>query len=125
MKFIDSNIIAYAFYQNQNQDNCQSILQQEEIMTDAIALVEAFNVIELQTSREMAVMAIRSILRSQLKIVDIDTNIIFEMLKKTERYKSLTCIDLIHFTVASLATCEAVISYDKDFNGLEIPRREE
>ena len=125
MRFIDANIIAYASYNNENQDHCQNILRSENNVTDTLALVEAFTIIELQMNREAAMIAIRSLLRSGLEIVDIDVNMIFETLKRGGLYKKLKFIDLLHYTVASLKKCENIISYDKDFDGLEIARVEE
>lgn len=121
MRFIDSNIIAYAFYQNEYQENCQNILRGEGI-TDTIALAEAFNIIEYESSRNMAMIAVRGILRSNIEIEDIDVNTIFEALKKADTYKKLKFIDLLHYTIASLKKCETIVSYDKDFDNLEIAR---
>ena len=67
---------------------------------------------------------IRSILRSSMEIVNIDVNALFEALRKAEQYKQLKFLDLIHFTVASLKSCDQMISYDKDFDNLEIARVE-
>jgi len=122
MKFIDSNILAYAFYNNKYQDRCQKIIKEGGII-NTINLVEAFNIIEHEISREIAIKSIRGLLKSNLKIIDADLNLIFESLKKGEKSK-LNFIDLIHYTSALLNNCETIISYDKDFNGLEIPREE-
>ena len=122
MKFIDSNILAYAFYNNKYQDRCQKIIKEGGII-NTINLVEAFNIIEHEISREIAIKSIRGLLKSNLKIIDADLNLIFESLKKGEK-SQLNFIDLIHYTSALLNNCETIISYDKDFNGLEIPREE-
>ncbi len=124
MKFIDANIIAYASYINERQNNCQNILRGENNVTDTLVLAEAFNIIELQINREAAVLAIKSILRS-MEIVALDVNVLFEALKKAEQYKQLNFLDLVHLTVASLKNCGRIISYDKDFDNLEIIRVEE
>ncbi len=121
MKFIDSNIIAYAFYQNEFQDNCQKIITEGGII-DTINLVEAFNIIEYETNRDFAITSIRSLLKSNIQIIDVDINIIFEALKRAEKYKNLKFIDLTHFIVALINNCEKIISYDSDFDGLEITR---
>jgi len=42
MRFIDSNILAYAFYENEFQENSRNIIRAGG-MTDALCLVEAFN----------------------------------------------------------------------------------
>lgn len=122
MKFIDANIIAYASYNNERQNHCQNILREENNVSDTLALAEAFNIIELQIGREAAILAIKSILRSTIEISNIDVNTIFEALKKAEQYKQLKFIDLLHYTVASLKKCESIVSYDKDFDNLEIQR---
>lgn len=123
MKFIDSNIIAYSFYQNEFQDNCQTIIKEGGII-DVLNLIESFNIIEFETDRETATTSIKSLLKSNIKIIDIDINIIFEALKKAQKYKKLKFIDLIHYVVASLNSCETIVSYDTDFNNLDIPRKE-
>ncbi|MBI4918924.1 type II toxin-antitoxin system VapC family toxin [archaeon] len=121
MKFIDSNIIAYAFYENEKRDKCREAILNGGVI-DAVCLIEAFNIIELQTDREVAMRTIKGILKSNLIIIDIDTNIIFEALKKSNIYKKLKFLDLIHYTVASINNCSSIFSFDRDFDKLEIPR---
>lgn len=123
MKFLDANVIAYAFYQNKHQDACQEILRNGGL-TDTIVLVEAFNIIELETNRSVALRVIRALLKSNITVIDSNVNVIFETLKRAEKYHRLKFIDLTHYTVALIRGCESVMSYDKDFDGLEIPRRE-
>ncbi len=121
MNFIDSNIIAYAFYENEHQEHCQNALREGGI-TNTIVLVEAFNIIEHQTSKEHAKEAIRSLLKAGIRIINTDVNLVFETLKRSE--KTLRFIDLLHYTTALLNECEVILSYDKDFNKLIIPRKE-
>ena len=123
MKFIDSNILAYAFYENPFQELCQKQIK-EGGYTDTLTLIEAFNIIELQTKREIATSSIKGLLKSNLKIIDIDLNLIFEALKRSDTYKKLNFLDLIHYTSALLHHCEIIVTYDKDFNGLELKRNE-
>ncbi|MBI4141530.1 PIN domain-containing protein [Candidatus Woesearchaeota archaeon] len=123
MRFIDSNVLAYAFYENEFQDSCQKVIHDGGII-NTLNLVEAFNVIELSTSREIAIRSIKSILKSNLQIVDIDINLVFEALKRAPN-KNLKFIDLIHYTVAALNNCESIISYDKDFDRTDIKRKKE
>jgi|TARA_Y100000034_G_scaffold109144_1_gene140116 predicted nucleic acid-binding protein len=121
MIFIDSNIIAYAFYQNKFQDHCQKLILQGGI-TDAVVLIEAFNIIEYQTTKETATNAIRSILKSNITIQEIDVNSIFNSMKITDT--QLKFIDLIHYNCARENNCSAIASYDKDFDNLLLPRIE-
>lgn len=122
MRFLDSNILAYAFYRNQHTVKCQSAIMGGGII-DTFNLVEAFYIIEKETSREIAQKAIRGILKSNLHIVDVNVNLVFEALKRAKNYK-LSIFDLIHYSCALLNDCSAIISYDKDFDNLEISREE-
>ena len=123
MKFLDSNVLAYAFYENEHIERCQkAILKGGGI--DTFNLIEAFFIIEKETSsREKAQKSIRGVLKSNLQIVEVDINLIFESLKRTNQLK-LSIFDIIHYTCALLNGCNAIISYDSDFNNLEIPREE-
>ena len=123
MRFLDSNILAYAFYDNEHTEKCQQEIAQGGV-TDTFSLVEAFFIIEKETkNREKAQRCIRGLLKSNLQIIDVDINILFESLKKIGMYH-LSIFDMIHYTVARLANCEEIMSYDLDFNKLEIPRVE-
>lgn len=121
MKFIDSNIIAYAFYENEFRDDCRKVIKEGGVI-DTINLIEAFNIIELQTNKEIAIKATSSLLKSNIKIIDTDLNLVFESLKRSQKYKNLKFIDLVHYTAALLNNCESIVSLDKDFDKLEIPR---
>ena len=121
MRFIDSNVLAYAFYDNRNKERCQEIIQEGGII-NTINLVEAYNIIQSEFDTEYATKAIKSLLKSNLQIVNADINLIFEALKKTLRYRRLKFIDLVHYTTALLHGCEEIASYDSDFDSLEIKR---
>ena len=122
MKFVDANIIAYASYSNDYQDACQTFLRQDNLLTNTIVLVEAFNIIESEVNRETAVAALRSILRSNIEILSLDLTILFESLKKADKSNKLKFIDLVHYTTAKIKNCEVILSYDTDFDNLDIPR---
>lgn len=123
MRFIDSNILAYAFYENEFQENSRDVIRRGGV-TDTLCLIEAFNIIEMQTNREIAIKSIRGLLRSDLKVINTDINAVFEALKRSMEYKQLKFLDLIHYTIAVLDDCESIMSYDADFDKLEIPREE-
>ena len=121
MKFLDSNIIAYAFYENEFQKACQQALRDGGII-NTVTLIEAIHVIELQTERETAIRAVKGIMKANIEIIDVDTNLLFQTMKRAEKYTKLKFIDLLHYTTALLSDCESILSYDADFDGLEIPR---
>jgi len=114
-------VLAYAFYDNRNKERCQEIIQEGGII-NTINLMEAYNIIQSEFDTEYATKAIKSLLKSNLQIVNADINLIFEALKKTLRYRRLKFIDLVHYTTALLHGCEEIASYDSDFDGLEIKR---
>lgn len=123
MKFLDSNVLAYAFYNNEYMKRCQKIIREGGV-ADTFNLAEAFFIIEKETgSREAAQSAIRGLLKSDITIIDVNLSLFFEALKRANRYK-LSIFDLIHYTCALLSSCDSILSYDKDFNNLDIPREE-
>lgn len=123
MRFIDSNIIAYAFYDSPYREQCQHLLHQGGF-TNALNIIEAYNILEHHISAEHATLSVRSLLKLNLQIIPVDTNLIFESLKRREKYKKLSIFDLIHYTTALLHNCREIASYDKDFDGLELRRVE-
>ncbi len=123
MKFIDSNVLAYAFYKNDNTAKCQKAITEGGII-NTFNLTEAFFIIEKETgSREIAQHAIKGLLKSNLIIVAVDINLVFEALRKTQELK-LSIFDVIHYCCASLNNCNSILSYDKDFDKTDIPREE-
>ena len=122
MRFIDSTILAYAFYENEHQDLCQQALREGGII-DSLNLIEAFNIIEFESSRERAVKSIKSILKLNLIIINVDVNTVFEAMKRSDANKKLRFIDLVHYTIAMLNNCECILSYDSDFYNLDIKRQ--
>ena len=53
----------------------------------------------------------------------LDKNLLFEAFKRDEKY-NLDTFDLINYTTALLNNCSEIVSYDRDFDGLEIKRVE-
>ena len=123
MKFLDANELAYAFYSNGNTAKCQAAIREGGV-TDTFGLIEAFRVIEKETeSRELAQAAIKGLLKSNVEVIDVDVNAVFEALKQASRSR-LSIFDSVHYACAVLSQCSSILSYDKDFDKLEIPREE-
>jgi predicted nucleic acid-binding protein len=121
MRFIDSNVSAYAFYNNPFKEKSREVINEGGVI-NTINLVEAFNIIEHETDREFGQRAIRGLFKANLHIVDVDINLIFDSLKKSSKYDKLKFIDLVHYITALSHGCKGIVSYDKDFEGLEIKR---
>lgn len=123
MNFIDTNVLAYAFYQNEHKERCRAVIREGGI-TDTLNLLEAFHIIEHETrSRDLAQQAVRAVLRSNIHVVDLDAGIIFEAVKTAGNSK-LSIFDLVHCSSALASECTSILSYDRDFDGLAIERRE-
>jgi len=123
MKFLDSNVLASAFYKNECTEECQNALR-EGGLVDVFNLIEAFFIIEKETgSREIAQKSIKNLLKSNIQIVEVDINLLFETLKRVNSLK-LSIFDAIHYSCALINGCNAIVSYDKDFDNLDIPREE-
>ena len=121
MRFIDSNILAYAFYDNEKREKCQELIKEGGII-NTVNLIEAYHIIQFETNREYATTSIKSLLKSDLKIISTDLNLVFEALKRAKKYEKLTFIDLLHYVTALLQNCDEIASYDADFDGLDVKR---
>ena len=121
--FIDANVIVKAFFNNPDKDSCRNLLQ-EVFVTNMLCLVEAQKILSvIKNDRIYAADCIKSLLKRSGIIVQLDTNLLFESLKRTEKY-NLDPFDLIHYTTALLKNCSEFVSYDTDFDNLEIKRIE-
>lgn len=119
--FIDSNVIIKAFVDDKDADRCIEILQ-EDFVTDAVCLVEAQHGISvIKNDKLYAADCIKSLFKGSGIIMNLDKNLLFESFKRIERY-NLKISDLIHYTAALLNNCDEFVSYDKDFDNLEIKR---
>ena len=122
-RFIDANVIVKAFFNNPDKDSCRHFLQ-EEFVTNMLCLVEAQKVLSvIKKDRIYAAECVKSLLKGSGIIAQLDKNLLFESLKRTEKY-NLDPFDLIHYATALLNNCHEIVSYDKDFNDLEIKRTE-
>ena len=123
MKFLDSNVLAYAFYNNEHTVECQNAIMKGGL-TDTFNLTEAFFIIEKETgNRELAKKSIKGMLKSSIHVVDVDINIIFEAIKRINKLK-LSIFDTIHYACALVNGCDSILSYDNDFDNLDILREE-
>ena len=121
--FIDSTVVVCAFTPNENRESCQKILKQGGFI-NGLVLIESFDVIERITkNREYALRVVRSLMASDLEIIQLSNAFIFEALKRSNR-NNLRIFDLIHHSTALLNSCSDIVSYDRHFDGLELRRVE-
>ncbi|NQV09251.1 PIN domain-containing protein [Candidatus Woesearchaeota archaeon] len=121
-KFLDSNIIIYAFTKNKLKEDCRALIRSEELLTNTLVLVESYSKIKAIVDDMQAKTTIINLYKQpNIKIIDLDKNLLFEAMKRYQKYK-LKISDLIHYTTALLNNCPEIVSYDKHFDVLEIKR---
>ena len=64
MRFLDSNVLAYAFYENDKRELCQRIIAQGGIV-NTLNIAEAFNVLAKELSRDEAQQCVKGLFRSK------------------------------------------------------------
>ena len=118
--FIDANVIVSAFTDSENRKLCQSAIA-KTFVTDSLCMVEAYNFIaKISKSKEHASESIKSLYGRGI-IVQLDKNLLFSGLKMAGSSR-LNIFDSIHYAAALLNECSEFISYDKDFDNLQIKR---
>lgn len=123
-KFIDSNVVIFAFTNNNYKQQCRKILNEEDLIVNTLVLMESYAKIATINSESYAKDVIRSLLSlGNINVLDFSNNLFFESLKRSQKY-NLKISDLVHFTTALLNSCSEIISYDKHFDNLEIKRAE-
>lgn len=123
IKFIDANVIVKAFTDNKDKEECRKALY-EEFVTNSLCLVEAQHAISIiKNNKVYASNCIKALFKSSGVIVELDKNLIFESFKRIDKY-NLNIFDLINYTTALLSNCSEFVSYDKNFDNLEIKRAE-
>lgn len=123
MKFLDANVIIKAFVENNDKEKCRKLLY-EDFVTNTLCLVEAQHSISIiKNDKIYASDCIKSLFKSGCLIVQLDKNLLFDSIKRIEKY-NLNIFDLINYTTALINNCFEIVSYDKDFDDLEIKRIE-
>ena len=121
--FVDANIIIKAFTENNDKEKYKKVMF-EDFITNSLCLVEAVDVISIiKNNKIYAVNCIKSLFKRNITIVELDKNLLFESFKRIDKY-NLNIFDLINYVTALINNCQEFVSYDKDFDNLEIKRVE-
>ncbi|MBI5393569.1 PIN domain-containing protein [Candidatus Woesearchaeota archaeon] len=125
MKFIDSNVLIYAFTNNSKSEECINIIHNEQCVINTLVLVEVYTKLRVIVNQQYARNVTKSLFKKDnLLIVNLDIFLFFEALKRQQKYNQLEIFDLIHYTTALLYNCSSIVSNDGDFDNLEIPREQ-
>ncbi len=123
MDFVDANVIIKAFVDDKDSVKCQKVLT-ESFVTDTLCLIEAqYAIAKIKQNEGFAANCIKSLYKGDCQIVSIDKNILFEALKRIDKY-DLNIFDLLHYVAALFNNCTNIMSYDKDFDKVELKRVE-
>ncbi|MBS3105280.1 PIN domain-containing protein [Candidatus Woesearchaeota archaeon] len=123
-RFVDSNVIIYAFTNSNQKQECRNILTQENLIINTLVLLESYAKISTINSEVYARVVARNILSlANIRVVDFTNNLFFESIKRSQKYK-LKISDLVHYATALLHNCSEIISYDAHFDGLDVKRVE-
>ncbi len=124
-KLVDSDVIVFAFSNNPKKEVCRELIENEKITVNTLILLESFSkVATITKDKELAINMVKIFYQADnIEIVNFDINLFFEALKRSGKC-NLKISDLVHYTTALLKGCSAIVSYDKDFDNLEIKRVE-
>ena len=123
-RFVDSNVIIYAFTNSNQKQECRNILTQENLIINTLVLLESYAKTSTINSEVYARVVARNILSlANIRVVDFTNNLFFESIKRSQKYK-LKISDLVHYATALLHNCSEIISYDAHFDGLDVKRVE-
>ena len=123
-RFVDSNVIIYAFTNSNQKQECRDVLTQENIIINTLVLLESYAKISTITSKAYARVVARNILSlANIRVVDFTNNLFFESIKRSQKHK-LKISDLVHYTTALLHNCNEIVSYDTYFDSLDVKRVE-
>jgi predicted nucleic acid-binding protein len=124
-KLVDSDVIVFAFSNNPRKDACRKLIEAENITINTLILLESFSKVATITKDNALAESMAKLFYTadNIEIIDFDANLFFEALKRSGKYR-LKISDLVHYTTALLNSCSSIISYDRDFDNLEIKRIE-
>ena len=126
MRFIDTNILVHAFTFGPRKGACMEVLKGDEcFVSSPLILSELFSILfRITKNKQFCHSIITEIIKNpQFSFVSIDKNIAFEAVSHMNKY-DLHFNDACHYATAVACGCEAIVSYDKDFDGMPLKRIE-
>jgi predicted nucleic acid-binding protein len=124
-KFVDSDVIVFAFTNNPKKEACRQIIERENIVINTLIVLESYSkVATISKNKQLAIDMVKLFYRvDNIEIVDFSNNLFYETVKRIKKY-NLKISDLVHYTTALLHGCSSIVSYDSHFNNLEIKKIE-
>src|SRR3989338_7186216 len=124
MIFIDAPVFISAFTISDNCGKCRNLLESGGFVTNTLVIAESANGIGRIASKDEALQFLRWIFRvGSVNILDVDKNLVFSAMMSLKK-SHLSFLDCIHYSTAETYECDAICTYDKDFDKLPIKRIE-
>jgi len=122
--YIDANVIVSAYSSTPETEACRSQLNNGNLATGSVAVVEAWQALLNIIGPCLANKAVIDLLRRDVEVIALDASLIHDAVKHQEKCK-LDAFDTLHLIAARQAKCSEILTFDKDIlrSSTEIPAR--
>lgn len=111
--YIDANFIVKAYTNNLDNVKCRERLNKGSLVTNPVAVVEAWQALMHILGVELANKAVIDILRRDVTVIKTDSSLIHEAVRKQPKY-GLDAFDTTHLITAQLSGCDEILTFDND-----------
>ena len=111
--YIDANFIVKAYTNNQDNVRCRERLNKGSLVTNPVAVVEAWQALMRILGNELANKAILDLLRRDVAVIKSGPSLIHEAVRKQPRY-GLDAFDTLHLASAQSSGCDEILTFDND-----------
>ncbi len=111
--YIDANLIVKAYTNNPDNVRCRERLDKGSLVTNPVAVVEAWQALMHILGVELANKAIIDLLRRDVTLIKTDSSLIHEAVRKQPKY-GLDAFDTVHVITAQLSECDEILTFDND-----------
>lgn len=111
--YIDANLIVKAYTNNPDNVRCRERLNKGGLVTNPVAVVEAWQALMHILGVELANKAIIDLLRRDVTLIKTDSSLIHEAVRKQPKY-GLDAFDTTHLITAQLSGCDEILTFDND-----------
>lgn len=112
--YIDANFIVRAYTHNADSGICRERLNEGNLATSPVAVVEAWQSLMHISGADLANKAIIDLLRRDVEIIKMGSSHIHDSVKSQPRY-GLDAFDTAHLAMANSGMCAEILTFDNDF----------
>lgn len=111
--YIDANLIVKAYTNNPDNARCRERLNKGGLVTNSVAVVEAWQALVHILGVELANKSVIDLLRRDITLIKTDSSLVHEAVRKQPKY-GLDAFDTTHVISAQLSGCDEILTFDKD-----------